>query len=392
MKKDSFRLPVAHQEYDANATITMGNEVEAIVMRLLPIKMFRELLKDAGDISLLELRQQHAQEDEEDQEHHNQVQQDLVVRANTAFNAWNDAGGNGIQPPAHAITAFVQRVRQQGDSDTRCLIIRNRLVVEQAVDLFTTGMAMSELYVPSVTALAGTKISTDHWAALAKAATILQTALQGRAVVQSHSAFVTAIAGVILAFWRDSVQGYSADRLASATIEATQAILAQRITMTGVTDGVRQHCGAFETVHVRGSSGFPDLLAASLLSVCEPLLRDHLSSNVPRTKLLKWAKLDTKEFTVHIAEQAKLAQARLPVQVAPATIAVAALELQVAALQMQINQHNQQREEHPREERRDRHHRRGQQVGSLDYRGCLFRLPNGKKCESKAHLAVDHPT
>ncbi len=408
MKKEGFRLPTTSRLYDPDGAAAMRDELEAIVVRLLPAKNLRDGMRDA-----VETNGQFADAELDAAEAvaltaHDVAQQILTDAAIAARAAWGLLAHAaqiqaGPQPALHVVAPFVPPARQLRVREARINVLRDASVVEQIIMLFGTGASIAELYEAAPNNLASIKVANGHRAALLASAVALRAAVQGRSAVQAHPLVAVIIVDTVLEYWRTHIQMYTADQVASADIAAIEATLERSITMAAAPDMLQHHCDAFGAVNVAGAVGFEERLVTSVLRSCEPPLRHHLDQTVPRDELVRQARAGTVLFVRFLVSQVRLAQAKA--QAANTGSTVAALELVIAGLRADHGRLEQQVREQVQhrpatrqhQQRQQRQQRQGQQaptgqrLGSPAYDGCNFTLPNGAKCGSKDHYARDHP-
>ena len=401
MRKEGFRLPSARQDYNADAEATIGNEISASIGRLLPIKTFRDTTKECVDNATTTLDAQVRAEQDDARVGHEARQLELTTAANTAINAWNNSGSQGQQPPAHLVQDFVAVMPRQTEYAERLHVLQNEATISSVLCILTTGLAMKELYDDVPTKTASEKLAAGHATALRASSVVMSRAIRGLPLTQAYAALLSKLTKSVLSSWKQDVQGYTEAHLASGIVKANKATLAKTVTIAAAYDGVRSYTDAFASIYPPAAQGYAELLADSLLEACEPVLQQHLRSMVAPQKLHKWAGLAAPDFAERIAEQARLAHAKInadgAVRERAGARTVAALELVIAGLradhgrlEQQVRQQGLQQQP-PREQRQRPRVPLGQVVGSATYSGCNFMLPNGEECKNMKHNRRNHP-
>ncbi len=415
MKKEGFRLPVLHQPYDPNGAVGLRNDLECAVVKLLPVKSLREAIKDATESCTRTADAEQAAQDAAAnaadaaaRAGHDVAQQLMTAQANAAGAAWDQLAHAaqvhaGARPPAHVVVVYAPQVpiHLPGARDNRISTLRDALVADQLVLLFSAGASLADLYESSPTALASVKVAKGHGEALRAVEGALCTALHSRTAVQAHPLATTIIVDAILEHWRSTVQGYTADQLASANIAAVESILVRQITLAATHDTVQQHCDAFAAVNGAAIPGFEDRLVSSVMRTCEPSLRSHLNQTVSHDDMVRQAKAGMTAFVRFLVSHSQLALAKCAADVATRTAAssLAALEVLIAGLradqgrlELRLREQGQgERTQRDRGGQRQQQQRGRQVVGSPDYTGCNFVLPSGALCGNPGHARIDHP-
>jgi hypothetical protein len=424
--KEAFLLPLASRPYDANKRVSMTNDINIIAMRLLPIKVFKDLFNEAAteatstfeaeeitatrtaaDLHVMDLNAREA--------HHNALL--------NAYKSLTDAEKVAkASPGAFARPAFVARIVPAEEKDARVSKLRCEFLAQHLTHALSTAAAIGQLYTAAETENAAKRLSLGHTAALSAAIPAVIEALKQPAKIHAHSGAIVVLVDAIFAFWATVVQKNDAGKLASATITANQAILARPIKAATALDQVTDHCEAFEHIHQRDSVGFADLLANSILGALEPALLSHVKMVVGRDKLVSWSRRPQVDFVCKMAEQANLFLAGHSSAVAAAATgpALAALQVEVAALRIEnkrLAEHQRQQQRAPapaQQQQRAPQVAQGQQQppvpptqqqqrlqqaprvshppGHPQYTGCAVRDANGRRCGAMDHGWRDHPS
>ncbi len=406
MKKvDGFRLPVTHRAYDADGAAALRNDVDSTVNRLFSCKTLRDVIKDSTTTATRDVDRDIAAEallDAAALATHDAAQQALVVQANTARANWANLAhaaqiAAGQQPPLYVAVPFVQPARIA--RDLRIEEVSTTCAADMAITLLCTGASLVELYEQAATALRTTQISSGHRDALRGAEALMRAALYGRTAAQAHTLLIAVVTDTILEFWKTVLQGYTADELAAAGVQAIEALLQKPITLDTAEDTVRQHIDAFVAVNAADMLGFTDRLVSSVLRACEPAFRCHLEQAVLLDELVRQARLGSAPFVRFMSAHAKLARAKTAADthgrvVAALEVTIAGLRADHARLEAQLRPQQQQQQQQPRQAQRNdaqRERRARQLVGSPGYTGCNFVLPSGALCGNPSHARVDHP-
>jgi hypothetical protein len=414
--KEAFLLPLTSRPYDANKRVFITNEMSVIAMRILPLKTFKDLLKDADDEGKTAFSLYLAAEAHADADSHMLEEGQKEAMANTRLNAWNgltvqEQQGH-IAPVAYTRVQFVAHIPSADEVAARTAVLRHGFLSEHLVHIFSTPAALGQLYAAPDSDNAATRLTAGHTAALLASKPMLMVALQKSAKIEAHSGAIAVLVLTIFDFWATVVQKNNADKLASAKIAANQAILARMIMAAAVQDLATDHCEAFEIIHQRNMAGFADLLAASVLMALEPAMQEHVKAKVGQEKMIKWARLSQADFVRKLTEQASLFQATQPTRSAVAVTgpALAVLQVEVATLrvenkrlvdcqQQQQQQRTrlppaikQQQQQPPPQQSQQQHKALSHPPGHPQYTGCAVRDANGQRCGAMDHGWRDHPS
>jgi hypothetical protein len=336
---------------------------------------------------------------------HNAAQQVLVAAATAAQNHWDQLAhaaqvNAGPRPAPHMVALFVEPAPPAGLREMRIEALRAQPLADFLVTTLNSGATLADLYMKPADALACTKLATGHANVLLAAQPRLLAAIVATPAVQLHSVLMTVLADVVLDFWRATVQGYTAADIEKARISGIEMSLHAPICLATVHNGVQAHWDAFSALNAPNSVGFAERLVTTMVSVCELRLCLHLTQNVLDDTLVEQAKLGATVFVRFVVSQARLATAKGVAAVVEAHPAVAALEVVIAGLRadqarlelcLEERGAERQQQRHGQQQQQRQQRVRGQMVGSPDYTGCNFRLPNGALCGDSSHARVDHP-
>jgi hypothetical protein len=412
--KEAFLLPLTSRPYDANKRVFMTNELNIIATRLVPIKIFKELHKDADDEAKSAFTLALAAEAHADADAHMLEEVRKEAAANARLNVWNGLGqgeqaaalGHGqIAPVAYVRVNYQARVAPADEIVARTGALRQGFLAGHLIHVFSTPAALSQLYLAPESDNAATRLSTGHLAALQAAKPKITTALEKTAKIESYSAVVAVVVETVFDFWLRTIQKIDSDKLASAKVTANQEIVARTIKAVTALDQLTDHCEAFEKTHRRDADGFADLLALSVQAALESALQEHVKAKVGQEKVTKWARLAQDVFVRKVAEQARLFLATQPARTAAAATApaLAALQVEIATLrvenkrladQQRLQQTRsppatqQQPQQQPQQQRQLR--APSHPPGHPQYTGCAVRDSNGRRCGAMDHGWKDH--
>jgi hypothetical protein len=421
--KEAFLLPLTSRPYNANKRVFMTNELNVIATRLVPIKIFKELHKDADEEAKSAFQMALAAEAHVDADVHVARELHLKTVANTLLNTWNSLTRaeqqNKTPPDAFVPTAFTARVPKADEVAVRTGALRHGYLAGHLIHVFSTPTALSQVYSAPESDNTAMRLTTGHLAALQAAKPKITMALEKTAKIESYSAVVAVLVETVFDFWLKTIQKIDSDKLASAKITANQEIVGRTIKAVTALDQLTDHCEAFEKTHGRGTDGFADLLALSVLTALESALQEHVKAKVGQEKMTKWARLAQDTFVRKVTEQARLFLATQPARIAAAATApaLAALQVEIAALRAENKQlANQQQRQQVRPPPAVQQQQQQQQQarpppaaqqqqppqrqlrapshppGHPQYTGCAVRDASGRRCGAMDHGWKDHPS
>jgi hypothetical protein len=424
--KEAFLLPLTSRPYDANKRVFMTNEINVIATRLIPIKIFKELHKDADEEAKSAFAMALAAEAHADADAHVARELHLKTVANTLLNTWNSLTTaeqqNKMPPDAFVPTAFAVRVPKADEVAVRTGTLRHSYLAGHLIHVFSTPATLSQVYSAPESDNTAMRLTMGHLAALQAAKPKITTALEKTAKIESYSAVVAVLVETVFDFWLKTIQKIDSDKLASAKITANQEIVGRTIKAMTALDQLTDHCEAFEKTHGRGTDGFADLLALSVLTALELALQEHVKAKVGQEKMTKWARLAQDAFVRKVAEQARLFLATQPARIAAAATApaLAALQVEIAVLRVEnkrlADQQQRQQQARPpsavqKQQQQARpppamqqQQQQQQQLpqrqltapshppGHPQYTGCAVRDASGRRCGAMDHGWKDHPT
>jgi hypothetical protein len=415
--KEAFLLPLTSRPYNANKRVFMTNELNIIATRLVPIKIFKELHKDADDEAKSTFTMALAAEARADADAHMLEEVRKEAAANTRLNVWNGLGeaeqaaalGRGqIAPVVYVRANFQARVAPADEIAARTGTLRQGYLAGHLIHVFSTPAALSQLYSAPESDNTAMRLTTGHSAALQAAKPKITTALEKTAKIESYSAVIAVLVETVFDFWLKTIQKIDSDKLASAKITANQEIVARTIKAVTALDQLTDHCEAFEKTHRRDADGFADLLALSVQAALESALQEHVKAKVGQEKMTKWARMAQDMFVCKVTEQARLFLATQPAHTAAAANgpALAALQVEMAALRVENKRlaDQQQRlqqtrpppatQQQPQQPQQQRQPSRAlsHPPGHPQYTGCAVRDASGRRCGAMDHGWKDHPT
>jgi hypothetical protein len=411
--KEAFLLPLTSRPYDANKRVFMTNELNIIATRLVPIKIFKELHKDADEEAKSTFQMALAAEAHADADAHmlEEVRKEAAV--NTRRNMWNGlsqddqaaALGRGqIAPAEYVQVNFQAHVPPADEIVARTSALRHGYLAGHLIHVFSTPAALSQVYSAPESDNTAMRLSTGHSAALQAAKPKITTALEKTAKIESYSAVVAVLVETVFDFWLKTIQKIDSDKLASAKITANQEIVGRTIKAVTALDQLTDHCEAFEKTHGRNTDGFADLLALSVQTALELALQEHVKAKVGQEKMTKWARMAQDMFVRKVAEQARLFLATQPARSAAAATgpALAALQVEIAALRVENKrladqqQRVQQTRPPPAAQQQQQQQRQlrapSHPPGHPQYTGCAVRDSSGRRCGAMDHGWKDHPS
>jgi hypothetical protein len=407
----SFLLPLTTQQYDPNKVTWIVNELSStIATKIVPFKTYDRLDKDAGTAATVTLRAQFAAEDTAERREHDETESVRTEAHQLALAGWNALDAQQQQgqvaPAAPVPNAFVVRVRPADEIEARTELLQRTVLAELLAYAASTPAAIKELYEAAAHDNLAKRTTVRHTTALQAAIPDLTSALKRSARIQAHTAAVAVIANTVLNDWRQNVQKYNPEKLASAAVKGNQAILKLRIEAATASDNLTDHCEAYELLHPRATAGFAHLLAASVLEVLEPAFKKHLLKDRTDDKIIVWAALSQEAFVEKMVQQAKLFLHDHPDAVAAAAAApmIAAIQVELAALRVENkrlaeNQRQQQQRQQPAQQAPAAvapapagTRTKPFPPGHPQYTGCAFKMANGRRCGAMDHGWSNHPS
>jgi hypothetical protein len=233
--KEAFLLPLTSRPYDANKRVSITNELNIIATRLVPIKTFKELHKDADDKAKSAFTMALAAEARADADAHMLEEVHKEAAANARLNMWNGLGqaeqaaalGRGQIAPVVYVRVNYQARVASADEIVACTgALQHGYLAGHLIHMFSTPAALSQVYLAPESDNTATRLSTGHLAALQAVKPKITMALEKTAKIESYSAAIAVLVETVFDFWLKTIQKIDNDKLASAKVMANQEIVA----------------------------------------------------------------------------------------------------------------------------------------------------------------------